>query len=67
MQPHAFGGRAWQGTGLVNRFNPEPEKRGLPRKRFEDWPVMSTMWRGMTLMPYNFFPYNPALTIRNPG
>jgi primary-amine oxidase len=33
----------------------------------EDWPVMSTMWRGITLMPYNFFPHNPALTIRNPG
>lgn len=33
----------------------------------EDWPVMSTMWRGITLMPYNFFRHNPALTIRNPG
>jgi primary-amine oxidase len=33
----------------------------------EDWPVLSTMWRGITLMPYNFFPHNPALTIRNPG
>jgi primary-amine oxidase len=33
----------------------------------EDWPVMSTMWRGITLMPYNFFPHNPALTIRDPG
>ena len=30
----------------------------------EDWPVMSTMWRGIRLMPY-FFPHNPALTIRN--
>lgn len=33
----------------------------------EDWPVMSTMWRGFTLMPYNFFPRNPAMTIRNPS
>lgn len=32
----------------------------------EDWPVMSTMWKGFTLRPFNFFPYNPALTIRLP-
>jgi len=30
----------------------------------EDWPVMSTMWRGLTLMPFNFFDRNPAMTIR---
>jgi primary-amine oxidase len=30
----------------------------------EDWPVMSTMWKGITLMPYNFFPHNPAVTLR---
>jgi primary-amine oxidase len=32
----------------------------------EDWPVMSTMWKGITLMPFNFFSHNPAMTIRNP-
>ncbi|MDI7862799.1 tyramine oxidase [Rhizobiaceae bacterium n13] len=33
----------------------------------EDWPVMSTMWKGITLMPYNFFDHNPSITIRNPS
>jgi primary-amine oxidase len=32
----------------------------------EDWPVMSTSWKGITLMPFNFFASNPAMTIRNP-
>ncbi len=32
----------------------------------EDWPVMSTMWKGITLMPFQFFDHNPAITIRNP-
>ena len=32
----------------------------------EDWPVMSTSWKGIALMPYNFFDHNPAMTIRNP-
>lgn len=32
----------------------------------EDWPVMSTMWKGITLMPFNFFAANPALSIRAP-
>ena len=32
----------------------------------EDWPVMSTSWKGITLMPYNFFSHNPAMTIPNP-
>jgi primary-amine oxidase len=32
----------------------------------EDWPVMSTMWKGITLMPFNFFESNPALSIRAP-
>ena len=31
----------------------------------EDWPVMSTMWKGIVLMPFNFFDHNPAITIRN--
>lgn len=31
----------------------------------EDWPVMSTMWKGITLMPFQFFDHNPAITIRN--
>ncbi len=33
----------------------------------EDWPVMSTMWKGFTLRPFNFFAHNPALTIRLPA
>ncbi len=33
----------------------------------EDWPVMSTMWKGITLAPFNFFSSNPAMTIRNPS
>ncbi|QRM57443.1 tyramine oxidase [Sinorhizobium sp. BG8] len=33
----------------------------------EDWPVMSTMWKGITLMPYNFFDHNPSIGIRNPS
>ncbi|NRG19568.1 tyramine oxidase [Rhizobiales bacterium] len=32
----------------------------------EDWPVMSTMWKGFMLRPFNFFDHNPALTIRTP-
>ena len=35
--------------------------------QMEDWPVMSTMWKGITLKPYNFFPHNPALTVRLPN
>lgn len=34
--------------------------------RMEDWPVMSTEWKTVHIMPYNFFGKNPALTIRNP-
>jgi primary-amine oxidase len=30
----------------------------------EDWPVMSTMWKGITLMPFNFFEHNPAMMNR---
>lgn len=29
----------------------------------EDWPVMPTMWKGMQLAPFNFFPHNPAITV----
>ena len=32
----------------------------------EDWPVMSTSWQGFTLMPFNFFAHNPAITIPAP-
>ncbi|WP_157016565.1 copper amine oxidase [Mesorhizobium xinjiangense] len=35
--------------------------------RMEDWPVMSTMWKGISLVPFNFFSHNPAMTIRNPS
>lgn len=34
--------------------------------RVEDWPVMSTDWKTIHIMPFNFFPHNPALTIRAP-
>lgn len=30
----------------------------------EDWPVMSTSWKGLVLKPFNFFARNPAITIR---
>lgn len=34
--------------------------------RMEDWPVMSTEWKTVHIMPMNFFPMNPAITIRTP-
>ena len=34
--------------------------------RIEDWPVMSTEWKTVHIMPHNFFPMNPAMTIRKP-
>lgn len=34
--------------------------------RVEDWPVMSTEWKTIHLMPMNFFAMNPAATIRLP-
>ena len=34
--------------------------------RMEDWPVMSTEWKTVHIMPHNFFPMNPAITIRDP-
>lgn len=34
--------------------------------RMEDWPVMTTEWKTVHIMPFNFFPHNPALTIRKP-
>lgn len=33
--------------------------------RMEDWPVMSTEWKTVHIMPFNFFAHNPALTLRN--
>ena len=35
--------------------------------RIEDWPVMSTEWKTIHLMPMNFFAMNPAATIRLPA
>lgn len=32
----------------------------------EDWPVMSTSWSSITLMPFNFFAHNPALGLPAP-
>ncbi len=31
--------------------------------RMEDWPVMSTEWKTVHIMPHNFFAHNPAMTI----
>ena len=31
----------------------------------EDWPVMSTSWKSVHIMPMNFFAFNPALSIRS--
>ncbi|HTU64283.1 MAG TPA: hypothetical protein VMF89_37715, partial [Polyangiales bacterium] len=31
----------------------------------EDWPIMSTHWKSFTLMPYNFFDFNPAMKLRD--
>lgn len=33
--------------------------------RMEDWPVMSTEWKTVHIMPHNFYPMNPAITIRD--
>lgn len=33
--------------------------------RTEDWPVMSTDWKTIHIMPHNVFKQNPALTIRD--
>lgn len=32
--------------------------------RMEDWPVMSTEWKTIHIMPHNFFATNPAMTLR---
>ena len=32
--------------------------------RMEDWPVMSTDWKEVHIMPHNFFAHNPAMTLR---
>lgn len=32
--------------------------------RMEDWPVMSTDWKTIHIMPHNFFPMNPSITLR---
>jgi primary-amine oxidase len=32
--------------------------------RMEDWPVMSTEWKTIHIMPFNFFAHNPALNVR---
>ena len=32
--------------------------------RPEDWPVLSTVWQGVTLRPYGFFDRNPGVGVR---
>ncbi len=34
--------------------------------KMEDWPVMSLVWKGITLAPFNYFDHNPAITVRLP-
>ena len=52
--------RPLQGKDVVTWFT--AGFHHLPRA--EDWPVMSTDWKTIHLMPHNFFTQNPALTIR---
>ena len=52
--------RPLQGTDVVTWFT--AGFHHLPRA--EDWPVMSTDWKTIHIMPHNFFTQNPALTIR---
>ena len=54
--------RALQGTDVVTWFTAGFHHR----PRAENWPVMSTDWKAIHIMPHNFFTRNPALTIR-PG
>ncbi|MEM8813907.1 MAG: tyramine oxidase [Pseudomonadota bacterium] len=32
--------------------------------RMEDWPVMTTEWKTVHIMPHNYFANNPAMTLR---
>lgn len=32
--------------------------------RMEDWPVMTTEWKTIHIMPFNYFATNPAMTLR---
>lgn len=52
--------RPIQGQDIVTWFT--AGFHHLPRA--EDWPVMSTDWKTIHIMPHNFFTRNPALTIR---
>ena len=54
--------RPLQGADVVTWFT--AGFHHLPR--VEDWPVMSTTWKAIHIVPYNFFSRNPALTLR-PG
>lgn len=35
--------------------------------RPEDWPVLSTVWKGISLRPYRFFDRNPSVPVAPPG
>ena len=52
--------RPVQGADVVTWFT--AGFHHLPRA--EDWPVMSTDWKTIHILPHNFFSRNPALTIR---
>src|SRR5438132_272439 len=32
--------------------------------RPEDWPILSTIWHSVSLVPYGFFDHNPSLDLR---
>ncbi|MEO1142037.1 MAG: tyramine oxidase, partial [Pseudomonadota bacterium] len=52
--------QALQGQDIVTWFT--AGFHHIPR--MEDWPVMSTEWKQIHIMPHNYFAYNPALTLR---
>ena len=52
--------RPLQGADVVTWFT--AGFHHLPRA--ENWPVMSTDWKTIHIMPHNVFTRNPALTIR---
>ena len=52
--------RPLQGQDIVSWFT--AGFHHIPR--MEDWPVMSTEWKTVHILPFNFFAHNPAMTLR---
>ncbi len=57
---YASDDEALQGKDIVTWFT--AGFHHIPR--MEDWPVMSTEWKQVHIMPHNYFANNPALTLR---